>query len=83
MSDFLIAYIFFRFLPEAPEKSKEKPLASACLKAESCYHIEVKLPGDTETASVDLIMFDIVAKLLTDEKLKVTILWCSALFTTN
>lgn len=42
------------------------------LKAQSCYHIQYELPGDTETVSVDLIMFGPVAKIFKEDEFKVT-----------
>lgn len=56
--------------PKAPEKSKEK--LSTSVKAESCHHVEVKLPGDAGSASVDLLVFGVVAKLLRGDKLEVS-----------
>lgn len=57
---------------QAPEESSSRGPSSVCLKAESCYHVELKLPGQAETASVDLITFGLVAKILEDDKFKVT-----------
>lgn len=63
--------------PKAPEKSKENVSASVCVKAERCYHVEVKLPGDAETVSVDLVVFGPVAKILKDDKFEVSVTWCA------
>lgn len=42
------------------------------MRAERSYHVELKLPGGAETASVDLIVFGPVAKVLKGDKSKVT-----------
>ncbi|XP_029683379.1 uncharacterized protein FLJ43738 isoform X2 [Takifugu rubripes] len=61
--------------PKAPEKPTKKVPTSVCVKAESCYHVEVKLPADAETAGVDLIAFGAVAKILKDDKFEILRTW--------
>lgn len=68
-------------VPEAPEKAeKTKKVSSTVLvktlKAQSCYHIEYELPGDTETVNMDLIVFGPVAKMYKEDEFKVTMIWC-------
>lgn len=62
--------------PKAPGKSKANVSTSVCVKAERCYHVELKLPGDAETVSVDLLVFGLVAKILKDDKFEVSATWC-------
>lgn len=68
-------------VPEAAEKAgKTKQVSTTtvgkALKAQSCFHIEYELPGETETVNVDLIVFGLVAKLYREDKFKVTRTWC-------
>lgn len=62
------------FPKESPEKPSKKVPTCVCVKAESCYHVEVKLPADAETAGVDLIVFGTVAKILKDDEFEVTVM---------
>ncbi|XP_010732956.2 uncharacterized protein cfap92 isoform X1 [Larimichthys crocea] len=62
-------------LPEASEKANKTQKDSSTLlvkahKSQSCYHIEYKLPGDTEAVKVDIVVFGPVVKMYTEEEFK-------------
>lgn len=71
-------------LPEASEKANKTQKDSSTLlvkahKSQSCYHIEYKLPGDTEAVKVDIVVFGPVVKMYTEEEFKVSMTRCMSL----
>lgn len=62
---------------EGSEKAKKTNKDSAVFvkvyKAQSCYHIEYKLPGDTEAVKIDLVVFGPVAKMYEGNEFKVNV----------
>ncbi|TKS71208.1 hypothetical protein D9C73_005342 [Collichthys lucidus] len=62
-------------VPKASKKANktQKDLSTLLVKthkAQSCYHIEYKLPGDTKTVKVDIVVFGPVVKMYTEDKFK-------------